>query len=76
MNLRPDIKNSRIGIIGSKMHGLFSLMIVDLCEIVANFWSSSNVPRPLFQNQSDMKFGIQKPYLQCENMWDCITTIC
>ena len=26
----------------------------ELCEAVANFWQSSNVPRPLFQNQSDM----------------------
>ena len=39
-------------------------MVVDLCEVVANF---SNVPRQLFQNQSNMKFGIQKPYLQCGN---------
>ena len=22
------------------------------------------------------KFGIQKPYLQCKNMWECIRTIC
>ena len=24
------------------------------------------MPCPLFQNQSNMKFGIQKPYLQCK----------
>ena len=43
-------------------------MVVDLCEVVANFRLSSNVLRPLFQNQSDMKFGVQKPYLQYKDI--------
>ena len=40
---------------GSKMPAeeLVLTRVVDLCEVVANFRLSSNVPGPLFQNQSD-----------------------
>ena len=39
-------------------------MVVDLCKVVAC--------HDHFSKTSDMKFGIQKPYLQCKNMWGAL----
>ena len=55
---------------GLILHSLFWCVAVDRCKVVA----SSNVPCPLFQSHSDMKFGVQKPYRQCKNTWECIET--
>ena len=39
-------------------------MVVDLCEGCSKFPVKLQGAMPTIPNQSDMKFGIQKPYLQ------------
>ena len=47
-------------------------MVVDLCEVVANFWESYNVlycaKAIMCHTHFDVKF---EPYLQCKNITIC-----